>query len=240
VSESRPHILLIETSGRRGQAGAASGRDLIARRELDPARTHARDLAPALKTVLDAAGWTARDLAAIFVSIGPGSYTGLRVGVMAAKALAYAVECDLLAVETFAAIAARCPTSEATLEVISDGQRGLLYAQRFAPSGASAWHPASELKILTKDEWLRGLRPDVLVAGPALALVETELPLGACAVPVEQRDADLHGLLLAGLARYDRGERDDPWRCEPLYLRRSSAEETWDRKHTNLSGPACS
>jgi hypothetical protein len=57
-------------------------------------------------------------------------------------------------------------------------------------------------------------------------------------VPAAERDADLRGLLLAGLARYDRGERHDPWRCEPLYLRRSSAEETWDRKHAKPSGPA--
>src|SRR5947209_2072097 len=111
VTQPQQRTLLIETSGRRGQVGAASGRDLIAHRELDPARTHARDLAPAVKSVLTAAGWTARDLTAVFVSVGPGSYTGLRVGVMAAKALAYAVKCDFLAVETFAVIAARCPPS---------------------------------------------------------------------------------------------------------------------------------
>src|SRR5262245_29367127 len=132
-SESR--LLLIETSGRRGQVGAAAGRDLIAHRELDPARTHARDLAPAIKSVLNDAGWSARDLTAVFVSVGPGSYTGLRVGVMAAKALAYATKCDLLAVETFVAIAANTPPLAATLDVISDGQRGLLYRQRFARAG---------------------------------------------------------------------------------------------------------
>jgi len=233
----QPRILLIETSGRRGQVGVATGRDLVARRELDPARTHARDLAPAIKSVLGDAGWPARDLSAVFVSVGPGSYTGLRVGVMAAKALAYAVRCDFLAVETFAAIAARCPPSATTLQVVSDGQRGLLYTQRFARSGESAWTPATELRIVAKDDWLRDLGPDSLVSGPGLSLVESALPPGVRAVPAEERDPDLRGLLLAGLARYERGERDDPWRCEPLYLRRSSAEETWDRKHAELSGP---
>jgi tRNA threonylcarbamoyladenosine biosynthesis protein TsaB len=238
VSESR--ILLIETSGRRGQVGAARGRDLIAQCDLDPARMHARDLAPAMKAALDAAGWKARELTAVFVSVGPGSYTGLRVGVMAAKALAYAVKCDFLAVETFAAIAVRCPPSAATLEVIGDGQRGLLYMQRFARSGESAWTAATDLRVVAKDDWLGDLGPDVLVSGPGLAIVEPDLPHGVRTVPAEVRDADLRALLLGGLARYERGERDDPWRCEPLYLRRSSAEETWDRKHPKPNGPACS
>jgi len=212
----------------------------MAQHKLDPTRTHARDLAPAIKSVLGDAGWKAPNLSAVFVSVGPGSYTGLRVGVMAAKALAYAVKCGFLAVETFAAIAARSPPSAATLDVIGDGLRGLLYAQRFVRSGQSAWVPAADLRIVAKEEWLRGLGADILVAGPGVAVVESDLPPGVRTVPAGQRDADLHGLLLAGLARYDRGERDDPWRCEPLYLRPSSAEETWDRKHPKPSGPACS
>jgi tRNA threonylcarbamoyladenosine biosynthesis protein TsaB len=238
VTVPPPRILLIETSGRRGQVGAATGRDLIARRELDPARTHARDLAPAIKSVLEDAGWSARDLSAVFVSVGPGSYTGLRVGVMAAKALAYAVKCDFLAVETFAAIAAGSVPSAAALDVVSDGLRGLLYGQRFSGSADAGWAPVTELRIVSKDDWLRSLGPDILVSGPGLGLVESELPPEVRIVPAAERDADLRGLLLAGLARHDRGERDDPWRCEPLYLRRSSAEETWDRKHAKPSGPA--
>jgi tRNA threonylcarbamoyladenosine biosynthesis protein TsaB len=240
VPQSQTRILLIETSGRRGHVGAAGGRDLIAQHELDPARTHARDLAPAIKSVLGDVGWTASDLTAVFVSVGPGSYTGLRVGVMAAKAVAYAVKCDLLAVGTFSAIAARCTTSAATLEVVGDALRGMLYAQRFTRSAESEWTPAGALRVVAKEEWLRHLGGEVLLSGPGVGLVEPELPPGARTTPVEQRDADLRGLLLAGLARYLRGERDDPWRCEPLYLRRSSAEETWDRRHANSSGPACS
>src|SRR5205823_11994022 len=115
-----------------------------------------------------------------------------------------------------------------------------LYAQRFRRSGDSDWTPAAPLRVVANEEWLRDLGPDALVSGPGLALVESDLPPGARGIPVELRDADVNGLLRAGLARYERGERDDPWRCEPLYLRRSSAEETWDRKHQKLSGPACS
>ena len=57
------------------------------------------------------AGWQPRDVQAVIVSRGPGSYTGLRVGIISAKTFAYATGCDLLAVDTFAALALQAPAS---------------------------------------------------------------------------------------------------------------------------------
>src|SRR5437773_12528724 len=100
-----PRSLILETSGRVGQVALARGATLLRTQRLDEARRHARDLAPAVAQLLQAERWQPRDLDAVLVSRGPGSYTGLRVGIMSAKALAYAVGCLLLAVDTFAAIA---------------------------------------------------------------------------------------------------------------------------------------
>src|SRR4051812_15442202 len=107
--ERTQRILLIETSGRVGVVGVAEGDRALARRTLDPARRHARDLAPAVKDLLEEVGWAAGDVTAVFAGRGPGSYTGLRVGMMAAKAFAYARKCDFVAVDSFAAIAAHFP-----------------------------------------------------------------------------------------------------------------------------------
>src|SRR5205807_5119629 len=100
-----PRLLILETSGRVGQVALARGPIILRTRQLSETRRHARDLAPAVAELLAAEGFTPRDLQGIIVSRGPGSYTGLRVGVMSAKALAYAVGCSLVAVDTFAAIA---------------------------------------------------------------------------------------------------------------------------------------
>src|SRR5205823_13861207 len=97
--------LMVEPSGRAGLVALAEGMVLRGVRPLDEARRHARDLAPAVRQLLDAAGWQPRDLQGVIVSRGPGSYTGLRVGLMSAKTLAYATGCALLAVDTFTAIA---------------------------------------------------------------------------------------------------------------------------------------
>src|SRR5437870_6540619 len=127
-----PRCLILETSGRIGQVALAHGARLGGVRQLDEARRHARDLAPAVRDLLAQAGWTARSLNAVIVSRGPGSYTGLRVGIMSAKALAYATGCTLVAIDTFAAIAQQAPAEVQQLDVLADAQQNRVYVQRFA------------------------------------------------------------------------------------------------------------
>src|ERR1700753_1009836 len=98
-----PRLLILETSHRVGKVALASGDSIVGERTLDESRRHARDLAPAIQTLLGAQGWRARDLDGVIVSRGPGSYTGLRVGIMSAKTLAFATGCALLAIDTFEA-----------------------------------------------------------------------------------------------------------------------------------------
>src|SRR4051812_21019798 len=85
-----PRLLLLETSQPVALVALADGDALGAVRRLDETRRHARDLAPAVADLLAAAGWRPRDLDGVAVGSGPGSYTGLRVGLMSAKALAFA------------------------------------------------------------------------------------------------------------------------------------------------------
>ncbi len=105
---AEPRLLVIDTSHRVGVVALAAGDRLLGERRLDEARRHARDLVPAIRDLLAEVHWKARELDAVFVSRGPGSYTGLRVGIMSAKTLAYASGCTLLGLETFAAIARQC------------------------------------------------------------------------------------------------------------------------------------
>jgi tRNA threonylcarbamoyladenosine biosynthesis protein TsaB len=228
-----PRLLIIETSGAAGRVGVAHGPDLLATRTLDPSRRHARDLAPAVRDVLAAASWKPRDVSAVFAGRGPGSYTGLRVGLMTAKAFAYAVKCDLVAVDSFAAIAAAVEPRPGVLEVVADALRGLVYCQQYRHGADRGWVPVDGLAIVPVNDWTARLDPGATVTGPGVAVIEALLPPGIVLVPPDRRDADLPGLLAAGLARFSRAERDDVFSCEPLYLRRSSAEENWDRNRPN-------
>ena len=228
---SEPRLLVIETSSQAGQVALAAGERLLGVRRLDEARRHARDLAPAVRDLLAEQGWRARDLDAVVVSRGPGSYTGLRVGIMSAKALAYATGCTLLAIDTFAAIARQAPPEALTLHVLADAQQDKIYVQPFRRAAPGAELTALiPLMITPADDWLPWLGADAWVSGPGLRKYEGRLPPRVSLVGASQREPQPESLLQLALTRYLRGERDDLWAVEPLYLRPSSAEEQWDRK----------
>jgi len=232
MTASEPRFLSLETSGRVGQVALAEGDQVRGVRRLDEARRHARDLAPAVKDLLDRQGWRPRDLQAVIVSRGPGSYTGLRVGLMSAKTLAYATGCAVLAIDTFAAIARQAPDETLRLDVLADAQQDKVYVQRFGrPAPREGMQALSDLSIQPFSQWLAGRDKDAWVSGPGLRGHETRLPPDVPVVPADRWDPQPESLLGIGLDRYRRGERDDLWSLEPLYLRPSAAEEKWREKH---------
>ena len=218
-----PRLLLIETSGRVGLVALAEGEALRGQRRLDEARRHARDLAPAIAALLQEQNWRAAELGAVIASRGPGSYTGLRVGLMTAKTLAWATGCALIAIDTFAAIARQAPAECARLDVLADAQQDRVYVQSFVRS-AEGWQAASALAIERCTDWLARRDPSGWVSGPGVAKWQGQLG-GVSLVAAERRDPGAEALLALGLERLSAGQRDDPYAVEPLYLRASSAEE---------------
>jgi tRNA threonylcarbamoyladenosine biosynthesis protein TsaB len=231
ANEAEPRLLIVETSGRAGLVALAEGMMLRGVQPLDEARRHARDLVPAVRQRLDAAGWQPRDLQGVIVSRGPGSYTGLRVGLMSAKTLAYATGCALLAVDTFAAIALQAPAEAATLDVIADAQQNKVYVEQFArPADGSGLVSCAPLTIRPFADWVAGLGAGSWVSGPGLAVFRDRLETTVQLTAPGDWGPRAESLLRLGLERYRKGERDDPFGVEPLYLRPSSAEEKWDKR----------
>jgi tRNA threonylcarbamoyladenosine biosynthesis protein TsaB len=226
MSAAEPHLLLLETSGRVGWVAVARGPTLLEARRLNEARRHARDLAPTVAELLAAQGWQPGDLDAVLASRGPGSYTGLRVGLMSAKTLAYATGCALVAVPTFAVIAEQAPPEVTLLDVIADAQQGKAYVQRFVRgSGGGNWSPQAALVIRPFIEWLDEREPGAWVAGPGLHVFHDRLPGDVPVVAAEAWNPHAESLLRVGLRQLRQGQVDDWSSVEPLYLRPSSAEE---------------
>ena len=82
-------ILAIDTSTKTGSAALLDGESLIGEYILNVAMTHSERLLPAIERIMADAGWTGKDLDGIAVARGPGSFTGLRIGMTVAKVLAY-------------------------------------------------------------------------------------------------------------------------------------------------------
>jgi tRNA threonylcarbamoyladenosine biosynthesis protein TsaB len=231
-SLAEPRSLILETSGREGQVAIAEGATIVAAVRLDQTRRHARDLAPAVVGLLDRQGWKPRDVQALFVSRGPGSYTGLRVGIMSAKAFAYAAGCCLIVVDTFAAVAAQAPASVLAVDVLADAQQDRVYAQSYSrPSEGGEMQAVTALGIQPFAEWLAKRNKHHVVAGPALESLRPRLPAEVNVSDPATWNPRPESILQLGLTRWQAGERDDVYEVEPLYLRPSAAEEKWkDRK----------
>jgi tRNA threonylcarbamoyladenosine biosynthesis protein TsaB len=210
--------LVLETSGRLGRVGLARGGAIVRSRELAETRRLARDLAPLTGELLRQDGLAPREVAGVMVSIGPGSYTGLRVGIMSAKAFAYATGIPLIAVPTFAAIALQVP-AEVETWVIADGLQGLVYVQRFRAGAA-----LDELRIAKAEDVLPAIPAGSVVTGPGVAVYEKSIPPGVRIVDEPDREPTLMSVFRAGsvLAPHS---RELLFALEPLYLRGSSAEE---------------
>ena len=186
-----------------------------------------------LAELLAEQNWKARQLDGVIVGRGPGSYTGLRVGLMSARTLAYATGCALLTVNTFAVIAAQ--SVSASVDVIADAQQDKIYVQRFEESNSQREEASPprkrgedphQLRIVPFSSWLETLPENVMVSGPGLEIFASRLPPEKL-IASERWLPHPECLLNLGLHRFRNGERDDPFAVEPLYLRPSSAEEKW-------------
>jgi tRNA threonylcarbamoyladenosine biosynthesis protein TsaB len=216
--------LVIETSGRVGKVGLARGGAVARAADLDATRRHARDLAATVDALLRAEGLRPADLTGVVVGIGPGSYTGLRVGLISAKTLAYALGCRLVPVPTFAAIAERAPAEAGHLWVIADALQGQVYLQRFARDPSGRWQPANELRIDRAEDCLPRVDPGTWVSGPGVTVYADRIPPGNPVAPEPDREPSIESLFRAAQG-VTPVTREELFRLEPLYLRGSSAEE---------------
>jgi tRNA threonylcarbamoyladenosine biosynthesis protein TsaB len=173
---------------------------------------HAERLMAMIDDVLETAGVALSDLTRIAVTIGPGSFTGIRVGVAAARGLALALQADAVGVTTLSALARAHLAADASRPVIAamDAKRDEIYAQVFAPDGSALTQAAAiSLEDLRHLAQIHG----AAVTGSASALLAGE---GAASEP-DRFD-------IAMVARIGAEAHVDAARPKPLYLRGPDAK----------------
>lgn len=226
-------VLALDTSTDRAVLALADRGGAIRVAVIDSGRRHGRDLIPRLKELLDAAATAPGDVEVIAVGLGPGSYTGSRVGVTAAKTLAFAAGARLVGLNSLHAIGRDAPADAGRASVIADAQRGELYvADLVRPAPGAAMAPAAETRIEPLASWLGRLEPGTVVLGPALDSPRIRPAIPADRLPSDSGCHHPAGETLIAMAREAAaaGRRDEPWLLEPLYLRRSAAEDQWDSR----------
>ncbi len=234
-------FLAIDTSTPR--AALALGRPgdhpRVAPPETDPSRRHGRGLIPAIVSLLEAEGVNLADLGAIAVGLGPGSYTGLRIGLTAAKTLAYAVRKPLLALDSLEAIARNAPADALRVAVAVDAQRGDAYVAEFARQGpGTPLLRQTPTRIEPVGIWASSLEPGTLILGPALEKLLPTWPGHVDQGTLDQGHPDPAALIELALEAFESGRTLDPFFVEPVYLRRSAAEDQWEARKGPATGGA--
>lgn len=213
--------IIFETSSRVGRIGLATAGRIVAEAKLDETRRHARDLASTTEQLLSEAGLKPASIHGVMVSAGPGSFTGLRVGIMAAKAFAYATGCKLVAVPTFDAIVEQAERQSNDIDVIADALQKMIYVRRYRHI-ENRFVPVNDLKIEPLEQWLESLPADLQITGPGVDvyrdLFPAEIKYQMNRLPTIQSVFNA-GKILEPLSRNEIAN------LEPIYLRGSSAEE---------------
>ena len=179
---------------------------------------HGELLAPGIADVLAEAGADRRDLTDVAVGVGPGPYTGLRVGVVTARTLATALPVRAVGVCTLDVIAAgaRASGTGGHFVAASDARRKEVYWARYDPSGARVEGP----QVLRPAELADRLEPGVGVVGRGAQMYADVLPV--LAGPPDPDAGVLAALVATGACEL--------LPLEPLYLRRPDASEPGGRK----------
>lgn len=218
--------LALETTSDHGSVALLDDDRPAGERALTP-RSYSTELFSALEAVLEAGGIALAQLDLIAVADGPGSFTGVRVGLTAAKGLVESLRKPALGVSTLRAVAAAAAV-EGPVAALLDAQRGELYLGLFAAGAVGA---AEEEMLLTPEAAGRRLQevPGIQAFTPHAALAqvcqERWLALGL-AVPAPRNVPPLLAVPVGRLARRARlaGAGTDALGLEARYIRRSDAE----------------
>jgi tRNA threonylcarbamoyladenosine biosynthesis protein TsaB len=222
-------IIAIESSGRHGSVAALHGENseapLIRQTVLGGGQRTAQALVPALHDLLADVGWPPQSIELVAVAVGPGSFTGLRIGVTTAKTFAYAVGANVIGVNTLVALAAQAPPSPGPLWTILDAQRQELFVAKFDSDPRGAGVVNCDTAIVSQDAWLSKLKPGHRVSGPPLRRLAPRLPDGIVLVPETFWQPMAAAVGQVAWQAYQAGQRDDVWKLAPHYYRPSYAEE---------------
>lgn len=218
-------LLAIDTATGRAGCALREGNDLLAELSWEAGRNHSRDLAEAVRNLCVLARTPLRAVGAVVVASGPGSFSGLRVGIAYTKGIAFARSIPLAGIPTLDILAFQVsPLSDAVTAVLPAG-RGDVYVAGYRGRGDS-WHRDSEYQLLTVQEAARRAAGSLLVGEASSAVAAADPGAGmSMAPPLWQLRRP--GFLAELGSRYlAAGGADQSQTLEPLYLRRSAAEET--------------
>ena len=206
-------ILGIETATQVCAVALAKGDDLFAEYRLNRKNAHARWLAGGVERVMSDTGFSFADLQAVAVSIGPGSFTGLRIGLAFAKGVAFSHNLPMVAVPTLSALASQAPLADGLVCAALPSRRHEFYRAFFEIKHYLA-HPLGEIEMVSTDALVASLPEGCLL----LTEPNNELAVKAMKVPAHFIHLSAYTIARLGAQRFAEGLIENSDTLEPTYL----------------------
>ncbi len=227
-------VLGIETSTPQASVAIGSEQGVVASAMVSRGASYNEFLLPAIRFCLDEAGLDYRNLGGVAVSLGPGLFTGMRVGVATAKALAQALSVPICGMPSLDLVAYEVRYSPKTICVALDARRGEVFTAfyRTSPGGIQRMSPYGIEKPEQLAIGLGSRIEDVLLVGNgALLYKEIFEDLGSVVELGTMSHAfpNAHALVELTVPRMFREDFDSLYDLKPLYLRQSAKRIQWEK-----------
>jgi tRNA threonylcarbamoyladenosine biosynthesis protein TsaB len=219
-----PLILAAETSGRLGSVSLAQGDKLLAESRFSGPMRHSAEIFPAVSDLLSRFNKKPEQIEQVYISAGPGSFTGLRIAVTFAKTLALANNAKIIAVDTLDCIAANVTPEDDKSEqlgVILDAKRGQFFIAVYEKTQNAIWKKVLSDYLMTAEEFLaRFTDKPIMLTGEGLVFYKDKFTNPNVSVLDEKlwnpSAANVHKL---GWHKARLGEFANPLTLTPNYIR---------------------
>ena len=222
-------ILAIECSAKSVSAAIGIGSSILAETNLNTKTTHSQTLLPLVHYLLDCSGVALRDIGCFAVTTGPGSFTGLRIGIGAVKGLAYGLDKPCIGVSTLDAIAAGLPGVDGIVCAAMDARCGQVYTALYDSSPAGRTRLTEDLALSLQDlkKTLSDYPKNIFFVGDGAVLCYNNMAddLSSCYLAAENvRRQRASGVLMSAYSKLQQGITIDAAALSPDYLRLPQAE----------------
>ena len=222
-------ILAFETSAKAGSVALLQDRTLLAESYCNTGLTHSQTIMPMAQDLITRCGYTAKDIDAVAVAAGPGSFTGVRIGVAAAKGFAWGGQLPCYGVSTLHAMALGLGITDGYVLAAMDARREQVYTALFHAGKGKLTRCTEDraISLQALGEEIKNLKEPVFLVGDGSILCYNtlkDIQPALALMPEHRMHQRAAGVGLAAMEQIAAGDPGDGAALTPNYLRLSQAE----------------
>ncbi len=236
-----PLSLALETSGRIGSVALGAGKEILAEKKFSSPLKHSSEIFPTINQILEQIQGKPKDIQHIFISIGPGSFTGLRIAVTAAKMINLANSVKIIGVDTLDVIAEngrefilKENINADKLAVVLDAKRKQFFTAVYEWNNGML-EKCMDDHLIKADEFIEsfcGKTEKIVIVGEGLVRHRKKFEHENIIISEEKYWVPKASTILKlGNRRTKQKSFEDVMSLEPRYLRKPEAEEKWELRH---------